>query len=67
MIPIMLAAMQNPLNSSLIVTALIPIGLEFHVGPLQTSWLIAGLYLSSAVGQTVMGKLVDALGGRRGT
>jgi MFS family permease len=65
MIPIMLAAMQNPLNSSLIVTALIPIGLEFHVGPLQTSWLISGLYLSSAVGQTVMGKLVDALGARR--
>lgn len=65
MIPIMLAAMQNPLNSSLIVTALIPIGLEFRVGPLQTGWLISGLYLSSAVGQTVMGKLVDVLGARR--
>ena len=42
MVPIMLATMLNPLNSSLILTALVPIGNEFHAGPLQTGWLIAG-------------------------
>lgn len=63
--PIMLASMQNPLNSSLILTALIPIGNEFHAGPLQTGWLIAGLYLSSAIAQTPIGKFVDLLGARR--
>ena len=47
MIPIMLATMLNPLNSSLILTALVPIGLEFHVGPLQTGWLI-GVSISPA-------------------
>jgi MFS family permease len=65
MVPIMLATMLNPLNSSLILTALVPIGNEFHAGPLQTGWLIAGLYLSSAVAQTPLGKCVDVLGARR--
>lgn len=65
LVPIMLASMQNPLNSSLILTALVPIGNEFHAGPLQTGWLIAGLYLSSAVAQTPVGKFVDLLGARR--
>ena len=65
MIPIMLATMLNPLNSSLILTALVPIGTEFHAGPLQTGWLIGGLYLSSAVSQTPLGKVVDVLGARR--
>jgi MFS family permease len=65
MIPIMLATMLNPLNSSLILTALVPIGNEFGVGPLQTGWLIGGLYLSSAVSQTPLGRVVDLLGARR--
>lgn len=65
MVPIMLATMLNPLNSSLILTALVPIGSEFHAGPLQTGWLIGGLYLSSAVSQTPLGKVVDLLGARR--
>jgi MFS family permease len=65
LIPLALGAMQNPINSSLMVTALVPVAVEFGVGPLETSWLISGLYLASAVGQTVMGKLVDMVGPRR--
>jgi MFS family permease len=59
------ASIQNPINSSLMVTALVPVAMEFGVGPLETSWLISGLYLASAIGQTVMGKLVDHFGARR--
>jgi MFS family permease len=44
---------------------LIPIGLAFDVPPSQTAWLVSGLYLATAVGQPVIGRLVDAFGPRR--
>jgi MFS family permease len=63
--PILLAAVQQPLNSSLLVTALVPIGQTFHVTVAATGWLVAGLYIASAVGQPMTGKFVDAFGPRR--
>lgn len=63
--PLALGSMLNPVNSSLISTAIVPIGLAFDATPAQTGWLIAGLYLASAVAQPTMGRLADLYGPRR--
>lgn len=57
--------MLNPINSTLIAVALVPIGRSFGAGPGQTAWLISALYLATAVGQPVVGLLVDRYGARR--
>jgi MFS family permease len=63
--PMMLGSILNPINSSMLAVALIPIGAAFGIPPSQTAWLVTGLYLATAVGQPVMGKLVDTYGPRR--
>jgi MFS family permease len=55
----------NPLNSSMIAVALIDLQRHFDVGVAQSTWLVSGFYLASAVGQPVMGRLVDLFGARR--
>ncbi|GAA2759742.1 MFS transporter [Actinopolymorpha rutila] len=55
----------NPLNSSMIAVALVPLQREFGVGVATSSWLVSGFYLAAAVGQPLMGRLVDLLGARR--
>ena len=55
----------NPLNSSMIAVALVPLQHEFGVGVATSSWLVSGFYLAAAVGQPLMGRLVDLLGARR--
>jgi MFS family permease len=55
----------NPVNSTLISTALVPIGLDLHASVAQTGWLIAGLYLASAIAQPTMGRMADLIGPRR--
>lgn len=57
--------MLNPINSTLIAVALVPIGRSFGAGPERTAWLISALYLATAVGQPVVGLLVDRYGARR--
>ncbi|NUR60234.1 MAG: MFS transporter [Catenulispora sp.] len=59
-----LGSILNPVNSSMLAVALIPIGRAFHAAPSQTAWLVSGLYLATAVGQPVIGRLVDAFGPR---
>jgi MFS family permease len=59
------SAILNPINSTLIAVALIPIGQSFGAGPGQTAWLISALYLATAVGQPVVGLFVDRFGARR--
>ncbi|MEV6640413.1 MFS transporter [Amycolatopsis sp. NPDC051371] len=61
----MAGAVLNPINSTLIAVALVPIGQSFGAGPGQTAWLISALYLATAVGQPVVGLLVDRYGARR--
>lgn len=63
--PLILGSVLNPVNSSMLAVALIPIGRAFDVPPSQTAWLVSGLYLATAVGQPVIGRLVDAFGPRR--
>ena len=60
-----LGAILNPINSSMIAVALVPIGAALGAGPAQTAWLVSGLYLATAIGQPVVGRLVDLYGARR--
>ncbi|MGA5582086.1 MFS transporter [Streptomyces thermodiastaticus] len=63
--PLLLGSVLNPVNSTMIATALASIGADLHVGAAQTAWLVACLYLASAVGQPAMGRMVDLFGPRR--
>lgn len=63
--PLVASAVLNPINSTLIAVALVPIGQSFGAGPGKTAWLISALYLATAVGQPVVGLLVDRYGARR--
>ena len=60
--PLLLGLTLNPINSSIIATALVPIGDAFHATAAETAWLIAALYLATSVGQPLMGRLADIYG-----
>ncbi|WP_332236683.1 MFS transporter [Sporolactobacillus sp. KGMB 08714] len=62
--PMILGSILNPINSSIISVALIPIGKAFGAPPSQTAWLVSALYLATAIGQPVVGKLIDIYGPR---
>ena len=49
-----LAILLNPLNSSMIAVALVPIRAAFRVGVGEATWLISAFYLAGAVGQPLM-------------
>ncbi len=55
----------NPLNSSMIAVALVPMQHAFDVGVATSTWLVSGFYLAASVGQPLMGRLVDLFGARR--
>ena len=65
MAPLALGATLNPINSTILSTALVPIAESLHASVAETGWLIAGLYLTTAVAQPTMGRLVDLFGPRR--
>lgn len=60
--PLLLGLTLNPINSSIIATALVPIGDAFHATAAETAWLIAALYLATSIGQPLMGRLADIYG-----
>ena len=62
--PLALGAALNPINSTMLAVAIVPIADSLHVGVAQAGWLIAGLYLAAAVAQPMMGRLVDLFGPR---
>jgi nicotinamidase-related amidase/predicted MFS family arabinose efflux permease len=64
-VPMILGSILNPVNSSMIAVALIPIGVAFGASPSSTAWLVSALYLATATGQPVVGRLVDMYGPRR--
>jgi MFS family permease len=63
--PLFLGSALNPINSSLIATALVPIahGLGVSIG--QTAALVTALYLASAIAQPTAGKAAEVFGPRR--
>jgi nicotinamidase-related amidase/predicted MFS family arabinose efflux permease len=60
-----LGSILNPVNSSMIAVALVPIGIALGAPPAETAWLVSALYLATAIGQPVTGRLVDLYGPRR--
>jgi MFS family permease len=48
----------------MIATALVPISKSLHVTAAEAGWLIAALYLASAIAQPTMGRLADLFGPR---
>ncbi|WP_399130671.1 MFS transporter [Streptomyces sp. ITFR-16] len=63
--PMMLGSVLNPINSTIIAVTLIPIGNALGAPPSQTAWLVSALYLATALGQPVVGRLIDIFGPRR--
>ncbi|MBV2358062.1 MFS transporter [Streptomyces sp. J2-1] len=61
----LLGSVLNPVNSTIISVALVPIGAALGAPPAQTAWLISALYLATALGQPVVGRLIDLFGPRR--
>ncbi|MBC1420003.1 MFS transporter [Listeria fleischmannii] len=60
-----LGSVLNPINSSMIAVALVPIAVAFGVGSSETAWLVSALYFATAIGQPVVGKLIDSYGPRK--
>src|SRR5262249_13730468 len=63
--PLISGAVLNPINSTIIAVALVPIGVAFGAPASATAWLISALYLATSVGQPVVGRLIDLYGPRR--
>ncbi|WP_239154492.1 MFS transporter [Amycolatopsis sp. FDAARGOS 1241] len=61
----MLGAILNPVNSTIVSVALISIGQALGAPPAETAWLVSSLYLATALGQPVVGRLIDLFGPRR--
>ncbi len=63
--PLLVGAMMNPINSSLIATALVPIAHGIHVSVGRTAVIVSALYLACAISQPTAGKLGEEFGPRR--
>jgi MFS family permease len=63
--PLFMGSALNPINSSVIATALVSIAAAMGVSVGRTSILISSLYLTSAVAQPTAGRLSEEFGPRR--
>ena len=63
--PMFLGSALNPVNSSLIATALVPVAAAMHVSVGRTAVLVSALYLASSIAQPTAGKLSEEFGPRR--
>ncbi|MFD5968483.1 MFS transporter [Streptomyces sp. NPDC060311] len=61
----LLGSVLNPINSTIIAVALVPIGRALGAPAAQTAWLVSALYLATSLGQPVVGRLIDVFGPRR--
>lgn len=60
-----LGTLLNPLNSSMIAVALVPLQHGFGIDVTTVTWVVTSFYLASAAGQPLMGRLADRFGPRR--
>jgi MFS family permease len=60
-----MSSVLNPINSSMIATALVPIAHSVGVSVGRTAVLVSALYLASAIAQPTAGKLAEEFGPRR--
>ena len=63
--PMVLGCVLNPINSSIIAVALVPIAIAFGAPAAQTMWLVSTLYIATSIGQPLMGRFIDLFGARR--
>lgn len=63
--PLYMGSTLNPINSSMIATALIPIAAAMRISVAQTTILVTALYLASSIAQPTAGKLSEEFGPRR--
>ncbi|MCU1530283.1 MAG: major facilitator superfamily 1 [Frondihabitans sp.] len=63
--PLFLGSALNPINSSMIATALVPIALGVHVPVGQTATLVSALYVATTIAQPTAGKAAEVFGPRR--
>lgn len=63
--PLYMGSTLNPINSSMIATALVPIATFMHISVAQTTILVTVLYLASSITQPTAGKLSAEFGPRR--
>ena len=63
--PLFMGSTLNPVNSSVIATALVSIAAATGVSVGQTTILVSALYLASAIAQPTCGKLAEEFGPRR--
>ncbi|HVU54729.1 MAG TPA: MFS transporter [Puia sp.] len=63
--PLYLGSTLNPINSSVIATALVPIAIALHLAIAKTVVLVSVLYLASCIAQPTAGKLAEEFGPRR--
>lgn len=63
--PLYMGSTLNPINSSIIATALVPIAEAINVSVAQTTLLVTVLYLASSIAQPTAGKLSEEFGPRR--
>ncbi len=63
--PLYIGSALNPVNSSFIATALVPVAAAIHVPVGQTAVLVAALYMACIVAQPAAGKLSEVFGPRR--
>jgi len=60
--PMMLGSVLNPINTAIIAVALTPIGIALGAPASDIVWLVSSLYLATAIGQPLVGRLVDIFG-----
>ncbi|WP_067794587.1 MFS transporter [Actinomadura formosensis] len=63
--PLILGATLNPVNSSIVATALVPIAAAMDSSVGRVALLVTVLYVASAVAQPAMGRFAELLGPRR--
>lgn len=64
-VPILLGPALNPLNTTMIAVALVPISTATGTPTWAAVWLVAALYLAGILTQPLVGRLVDLWGPRR--
>lgn len=65
MLPILLGTMMNPLNSTMLATALISLCNSFKVSIGSGAILVTSLYITSTLAQPLMGRLADIFSAKK--
>jgi MFS family permease len=65
MLPIILGTMMNPLNSTMLATAMIPLCNSIHISVGAGAILVTSLYVTATIAQPLMGRLADIFSAKK--